>query len=66
MFLKPEPQLVWAAANASCGTALIKGTSPAYLRKERRSLARYGFWSMAHEARDDFLMLLGSSRGVNR
>ena len=23
-------------------------------------LARYGFWSMAHEARDDFLMLLGS------
>jgi len=21
---------------------------------------RYGFWSMAHEARDDFLMLLGS------
>ena len=20
----------------------------------------YGFWSMAHEARDDFLMLLGS------
>jgi uncharacterized membrane protein YphA (DoxX/SURF4 family) len=24
------------------------------------NLARYGFWSMAHEARDDFLMLLGS------
>ena len=23
-------------------------------------LARYGFWSMAHEARDDFLMLLRS------
>jgi putative oxidoreductase len=23
-------------------------------------IARYGFWSMAHEARDDFLMLLGS------
>jgi putative oxidoreductase len=23
-------------------------------------LARYGFWSMAHEARDDFIMLLGS------
>jgi hypothetical protein len=23
-------------------------------------LARYGFWSMTHEARDDFLMLLGS------
>jgi uncharacterized membrane protein YphA (DoxX/SURF4 family) len=23
-------------------------------------LARYDFWSMAHEARDDFLMLLGS------
>lgn len=23
-------------------------------------LARYGFWSMAHEARDDFAMLLGS------
>jgi uncharacterized membrane protein YphA (DoxX/SURF4 family) len=23
-------------------------------------LVRYGFWSMAHEARDDFLMLLGS------
>jgi putative oxidoreductase len=23
-------------------------------------LARYGFWSMAHEARDDFCMLLGS------
>jgi putative oxidoreductase len=23
-------------------------------------VARYGFWSMAHEARDDFLMLLGS------
>jgi uncharacterized membrane protein YphA (DoxX/SURF4 family) len=23
-------------------------------------LARYGFWSMAHETRDDFLMLLGS------
>jgi uncharacterized membrane protein YphA (DoxX/SURF4 family) len=23
-------------------------------------LARYSFWSMAHEARDDFLMLLGS------
>jgi uncharacterized membrane protein YphA (DoxX/SURF4 family) len=22
--------------------------------------ARYGFWSMAHEARDDFIMLLGS------
>src|SRR5271166_5879549 len=25
-----------------------------------RKLARYGFWNMAHEARDDFLMLLGS------
>ena len=23
-------------------------------------LPRYGFWSMAHEARDDFSMLLGS------
>lgn len=23
-------------------------------------IARYGFWSMAHEARDDFAMLLGS------
>jgi putative oxidoreductase len=23
-------------------------------------LARYGFWSMAHEARDDFIMVLGS------
>jgi putative oxidoreductase len=23
-------------------------------------IARFGFWSMAHEARDDFLMLLGS------
>ena len=23
-------------------------------------LARFGFWSMAHEARDDFIMLLGS------
>jgi uncharacterized membrane protein YphA (DoxX/SURF4 family) len=23
-------------------------------------ITRYGFWSMAHEARDDFLMLLGS------
>ena len=23
-------------------------------------LARYGFWSMMHEARDDFAMLLGS------
>ena len=23
-------------------------------------IARYGFWSMAHEARDDFLLLLGS------
>jgi putative oxidoreductase len=23
-------------------------------------LARYAFWSMAHEARDDFIMLLGS------
>ena len=23
-------------------------------------ISRYGFWSMAHEARDDFAMLLGS------
>ncbi|MBZ0255766.1 DoxX family protein, partial [bacterium] len=25
-----------------------------------KSLKRYGFWSMAHEARTDFCMLLGS------
>lgn len=25
-----------------------------------QKLARYGFWSMAHEARADFCMLLGS------
>jgi uncharacterized membrane protein YphA (DoxX/SURF4 family) len=28
---------------------------------ELRKLSEYGFWSMAHEARTDFAMLLGSA-----
>jgi uncharacterized membrane protein YphA (DoxX/SURF4 family) len=46
-------------------TAIITTKLPIYLGEDIlgfhvRELSRYGFWSMAHESRTDFAMLLGS------
>ncbi len=57
----------WAVAPLICVmlTAIVTTKIPILLGSDLwvfkvRELSRYGFWSMAHESRTDFSMLLGS------